>query len=58
MCLGLGEKKSQRHIHGFQEIEQNFCFFPKFRQIGGIKQVSSTWAKQLLKPRHMIAVEL
>ena len=26
ICLGLGEKKSQRHIHGFQENRSKFMF--------------------------------
>ena len=34
-----------------------FFFFLKPRQIGGVEQVSSTQAEQLLKPRHMLAVE-
>ena len=27
ICLGLGEKKAQRHIHGFQQNKIEFLFF-------------------------------
>ena len=40
-----------------KKTDQNFCFFLKPRQIGGVEQLSSTRAEQLLKPRHMLAVE-
>ena len=41
-----------------KKTDQNFSFFLKPLQIGGVKQVLSTWAEQLLKPQHMLAIEL
>ena len=47
ICLGLGEKKAQRHSHGFQEKLYQNSEILKPRQIGGVEQVLSTQAEQL-----------
>ena len=52
------EKRSPKDTFtNSKKTDQSFCLFLKPRQIEGVKQLSSRWAGQLLKPRHMLAVE-
>ena len=53
------EKRSSKDIFtDSKKTDQNFCFFLKPRQIEGVEQLSNTQVEQLLKPRHMLVVEL
>ena len=40
MCLGLGEKKAQRHIHGSQRKSYLNFEILKSRQIEGVEKLS------------------